>query len=445
MSRHDDLVKAGFDPYPASPGITHSLNQARLLVDTSLPISIAGRLVSLGSEKRSGIVQDATGSLPFLADQLLDDGLLPYLAQNDIVACTGILRSSCLHVSDIQLLTPCLDKAPPEIPPASLTLRAAVLRHIRRFFDEQGFLEVDTPTLMTVPDLTPALASFQTVFEDVSGHAFPLYLQTSPEHAMKRLLAAGYNRIYQICRFYRNGERYATHHPEFTGLEWYEAYGDYHQVMKTTEELIASLCVAITGTATVTYQGCAIDLNPPWSRLTVREAFQRNAGVDLDACGTVDLFRGHAAELGYQTREDDTWDDLFHRLFALAVEPALPSDRPIFLFEYPAHLPSLAKHKTGDHRYVERFELYIGGLELGNAFTELNDPEEQHRRFEEQRAAKREHEGYTGPVDEALLAALRFGMPPAGGIAIGLDRLLMLFADAPTIDGVLPFQDIRPR
>ena len=401
-------------------------------------------MVSLDRENHSGVLLDANGSLPFATQCLPDSGVWPLLALNDIVACTGILQGGCLQLAGIELLAPCLDKALPTIPAPSVTLRAALLRHVRRFFDKRGFLEVDTPTLMPVPDLTPALASFQTTFEDPSGHAFPLYLQTSPEHQMKRLLAAGYNRIYQICRFYRNGERYPTHHPEFTGLEWYEAYVDYGQVMRTTEELVASFSVVLNGTCSVTYKDRVIDLSLPWPRITVREAFQTNTGMDLDLCGTVDEFRGHASELGYETREDDTWDDLFHRLFAHAVEPALPVDRPVFLMEYPANLPSLAKQKPDDKRYVERFELYIGGLELGNAFTELNDPEEQRRRFDEQRAAKREHDGYTGPVDEALLAALRFGMPPAGGIALGVDRLLMLFADASTIDGVLPFQDIRP-
>jgi elongation factor P--beta-lysine ligase len=173
----------------------------------------------------------------------------------------------------------------------------------------------------------------------------------------------------------------------------------------------------------------------------VRDALLEHAHLDLNACQTLDAFSDQATRHGYEIRDDDSWDDLFHRIFIQQVEPSLPPDRPMFLTEYPAQLPSLAKYVPDDTRYVERFELYIGGLELANAFTELNDPDEQRRRFEADQKIKQNVEGYTGGVDETLLEALEHGMPPAGGIALGLDRLMMIFADVPSIDPVILFRD----
>jgi lysyl-tRNA synthetase class 2 len=257
---------------------------------------------------------------------------------------------------------------------------------------------------------------------------------------MKRLLALGYENIYQICRFFRDGERYATHHPEFTGLEWYQAYSDYHAVMQTTEEYITSLAISLCGDSMITYQGRTIDLNPPWTRTRVRDIIWKHAHIDLKRCNTLDGFRKSVAARDVDISDDDTWEDVFHRLFLQLIEPNLPDDRPIILTEYPAYLPSLAKCTGEDDQFVERFELYIGGLELANAFTELNDPEEQRVRFNALLPGEQAR-GYAGGVDEAFLAALEYGMPPAGGIALGLDRLAMLLADTTSIDDVIAFRD----
>jgi EF-P lysine aminoacylase GenX len=441
MSRLDTLRRLGLDPYPARCGRTHTVRQTLAASPPPDAATLAGRLIHADLPGRTGVLEDATGRMPFHLEAGAAAPLWPHLAPGDLVACTGAVQDSALAVQQIRLLAPYLGEEPASIPPAAVVLRAHVLRHTRRFFEERGFLGVETPTLLTVPDLTPALRAFQTLFRDDAGRTLPLYLHTSPEHGMKRLLAAGYERLYQICRFYRNGERFDAHHPEFTGLEWYEAYADYHHIMRTTEEYIASLAVALTGAPAVAYRGQAIDLTPPWPRQTVRDAFLSSAGIDLNDCAALADFKKQAARRRFEVRPDDTWDDLFHRLFAQTVEPHLPADRPLFLTGYPAPLPSLAKRSRDDPRYVERFELYIGKLELANAFTELNDPEEQRARFEAQRRIKHAQEGYAGGVDEALLAALAYGMPPAGGIAVGLDRLMMLFADAPTIDGVMAFRN----
>ena len=441
MSRIEHLRYNGIEAYPARVKRSHTVRQARESGNGPGASVIAGRLVRLDPDAWSGVLEDWTGAVRLgLAGPGLAE-MLTVLSAGDLVECAGAWDGDAWAVSAMRLLAPCLRAGPEPAAAGAVDIRSRLMAQTRSFFESRGFIAVDTPTFMTVPDLTPALHSFRTVYVDGEGKSRPFYLQTSPEHYMKRLLAAGCERIYQICRFYRNGERYDTHHPEFTGLEWYEAFADYASVMKTTEDYVASLAAAFNGSGRLTYQGTGIDLRPPWPRYRVRDFFLDRTGIDLDDCDTRDAFASAARREGFEVREDDGWDDLFHRVFLTAVEPALPADRPVFLTEYPARLPSLARRVPGNGRYVERFELYIGGLELANAFTELNDPVEQRARFEADRRVKRAREGYDGGVDEALLAALEYGMPPSGGIAFGLDRLAMLLADVRTIDPVITFRN----
>ncbi|MXY48508.1 MAG: EF-P lysine aminoacylase GenX [Gemmatimonadetes bacterium] len=462
MSRIERLHSQGIQSYPARTGRTHTVRQAREPGAAGNATVIAGRLIRLDPRVGSGALEDWTGTVDLVLDDPALSGMLSRIRAGDLVECAGTCGDDAYTVTGLRLLAPCLRGAPekeaaggaPESEAASsapdrevagaVRLRADILAGTRAYFESRGFIAVDTPTFMAVPDLTPALSSFRTEYVDGEGGTRPLYLQTSPEHYMKRLLAAGCERIYQICRFYRNGERFDTHHPEFTGLEWYEAYADYETVMATTEDYVTSLAGTLNHGGELTYQGTAIDLRTPWPRYRMRDCFLDRSGIDLDVCDDLEAFSSAARARDYEVREDDDWDDLFHRVFLTAVEPALPADRPVFLTEYPARLPSLARRVPGKPRYVERFELYMGGLELANAFTELNDPVEQRARFEADLEVKRSKEGpdrYDGGVDEALLAALEYGMPPSGGIAFGLDRLAMLFADADTIDPVIMFRD----
>ena len=439
MSRIEHLRNKGIEAYPARVGRSHTVRQARKSGNGGTVI--AGRLIRLDQGARTGALKDWSGTADL---DLADPGLsvmLATLSEGDLVECTGTWDRDVCFVSSMKLLAPCLRDVPEPAAAGAVDIRSRLMAHTRSFFESRGFIGVDTPTFMVVPDLTPALRSFGTDYLDDAGGSRLLFLQTSPEHYMKRLLAAGCERIYQICRFYRNGERYDTHHPEFTGLEWYEAFADYGSVMTTTEDFVTSLAAAFNGSVKLTYQGTEIDLRPPWPRYRVRDFFLDRTGIDLDGCDSRDAFASAAGSGGYEVREDDGWDDLFHRVFLTAVEPELPAGRPVFLTEYPARLPSLARRVPGSDRYVERFELYMGGLELANAFSELNDPVEQRARFEKDLRVKRAREGYDGGVDEALLAALEYGMPPSGGIAFGLDRLAMLFADARTIDPVIMFRD----
>ena len=289
-----------------------------------------------------------------------------------------------------------------------LKLRAVMIRAIRRFFLDQDFLEIETPIRI------PAPAPEFHIEPVASGEWF---LQTSPELCMKRLLAAGYPKIYQICKCFRAGERGARHLPEFTLLEWYRAGTDYRTLMDDCESLIACVAEELGLGGVISRQGGKIGLTPPWERLTVREAFSLYAGVSV---------------------EEALIGDRFDEIMACAIEPHLGRERPVFLYEYPATLGALARVKAEDREVAERFELYIAGMELANAFSELTDPVEQRQRFEKVSRNQRLKNGSAYPLPERFLESLS-RMPPSAGIALGLDRLAMIIADQATIDAVVAF------
>jgi len=290
-----------------------------------------------------------------------------------------------------------------------LELRATLIRAIRRFFEERNFLEVETPVRIAAP---PPEAHIDA--EPAGDH----YLRPSPELPMKRLLAAGYERIFQIGPCFRRGELGARHNPEFTLLEWYRANADYTDILVDTKALIMFLGRELAGGEELAWQGRLVTLGPLWERLTVAEAFKQFAGWDPLAHFDADRFDLDLVE---------------------KVEPALPRQTPVVLMDYPAPAAALARRKPGRPEMAERWELYIAGLELANAYSELRDPEEQRARFAEWNRVRHIAGKAVYPIDEDFLAALP-DMPPAGGIALGVDRLLMLFADAATLDDVLPFR-----
>jgi lysyl-tRNA synthetase class 2 len=285
-----------------------------------------------------------------------------------------------------------------------LEQRARIIQSIRAFFIGRSYLEVETPH--RIPGNAPE------VHIDAAA-AEGWFLHTSPELAMKRLLAAGYPRLFQICRVWRSEERGGRHLPEFTMLEWYRAKVDYRALMEECEELLRRL----VPDGTISWRGERIDLTPPWERLTVAEAFARFATVSL---------------------EEALATDRFDEVIAFEIEPHLGRDRPTFLTEYPAELAALARKKPGDPRVAERFELYIAGLELANAFSELTDPVEQRQRFENDEATRRTAGKPPYPSPEKFLRELET-MPEAAGIALGVDRLVMLLTGAETIDEVVAF------
>lgn len=311
--------------------------------------------------------------------------------------------------------------------------RVAALKAIRHFFDDAGFLEVDTPVAISAPAPEPHIETARVVLHtDTTEHV--RYLQPSPELPMKRLLAAGFERLYQIAVVFRDGELSPTHRPEFRLLEWYRAHSAWEVLLADCEGLLRAVATAL-GELQITYAGQTIDLSRPFRRVSVNEAFEQHAGFAiLDALDT-EALRQRARALDLHTEPSDSWNDLFHRIFLARVEPSLLRDpQPLFLTDYPAPLSALAQLSCDDLRVAERFELFVGGLELANGFGELTDAAEQRRRFlsdARDRAARGMH---AYPIDERFLAALQH-MPPASGIALGIERLLMLVLDA-TLDEV---------
>jgi len=316
---------------------------------------------------------------------------------------------------------------------AFLEARGRVLTAMRAVFAARGFVEVDTPALQVSPGIEPHLKAFATVLERPGEGAVPRFLHTSPEFAMKKLLVAGMPRIFQLTHCFRNAERGATHSPEFSMLEWYRAGAGYLDLIEECEALLRA-----AGARLMTWQGRVCDPHAPWERLTVAEAFSRHCGIDILA--TVedrDALAAAATPLGIAPHDGDSWEDLFFRIFLAAIEPKLGIGAPTVLLDYPIEMAALARVKRGDPRLCERFELYVCGLELANAFGELTNAVEQRRRFEADQAKKQALYGETYPIDEDFLAALAHGMPEAAGIALGFDRLVMLASGATHIDDVL--------
>jgi elongation factor P--(R)-beta-lysine ligase len=321
-----------------------------------------------------------------------------------------------------------------------LLARGRITDAIRHWFRSRGFVEVETAILQRSPGNEIHLHGFSTLLQDSAGGSAQLYLHTSPEFACKRLLAAGEDKIFTFARVFRNRERGALHHPEFTLLEWYRAQAPYESLMEDCAALLA-VAARVAGTQTVSFRQRSCDPFAMPERVSVAEAFTRFAQIDLlatIACGAPDRDRLAAAaqRRGIRTAEDDTWSDLFSRILVERIEPELGSGRATILHDYPVVEAALARTKESDPRLAERFELYACGVELANGFGELTDAAEQRRRFEAQMAAKARLYGERHPIDEDFLDALAM-MPPASGIALGFDRLVMLATGAPRIEHVL--------
>ena len=325
-----------------------------------------------------------------------------------------------------------------------LEKRSHLLNIVREFFLSQNFIECDTPLLVKHPGMEPYLTPFLTNILDEAGQNYTAHLITSPEYSMKKLLAAGMNKMFQISKVFRNNESFGgTHNPEFTMIEWYRAEASYNDIITDTENLIIYLInksleneaakiknqkskIKITNkNLKITYQGQVIDLSMPWLRVSVREAFDRFASLKL-------------SEL--KIKKDEQYEDVFWKIFLNDIEPKLKElGRPVFIYDYPIALGALAKTKNNDATVAERFELYIGGLELANAFSELMNGSEQRQRLEEEQKLRQKLRKPVLAIDEDFIAALDNGPKTAAGIAIGIDRLVMLILDQKDINEVLWF------
>ena len=294
--------------------------------------------------------------------------------------------------------------------------RTKVIQSIRRYFDRQDFQEVDTPYLQPAPSDEVHLKCFQT------GN---FYLHTSPELAMKKLLVAGENKIYQICHTYRDEPVSDTHAPEFTMLEWYRTHTDYRAMMRDTINIVRTCCRAC-GVKQLQHNERICDPFKKWQKITVAQAFKKYACVNLWA---KDL-RKEAEKIGIECSDNDTWEDIFFRIMLNCVEYKLGDEVPTILCEYPTQLGALARTKPGNPKVCERFEVYACGVELCNAFSELTDAKEQRERFKANYRERKRIYGWDDPMDEDFLQALEYGMPEASGNALGVDRLIMLISGA---------------
>ena len=314
---------------------------------------------------------------------------------------------------------------------ALLQARAVALAALRRFFAERDFLEVETPLLVPSPGLEIHLDAV------TAGGG---YLITSPEYQMKRLLAAGLERIFQVCKCFRAGEHGPHHASEFTMVEWYRGYDELDTIRADTEALVAAVVTAIAGAPIARVAGRAIDVTPPWPRMTVRDAMRTWAGVEVAGDEPAPALVARVRAAGIEVADDTAWDDAFFAAFLARVDPAIAAlDRPIVLEDWPAPLAALARRAPGDPTTALRFEAYVGGLELANAFGELTDPVEQRARFVEDQTTRAARGRAVYPIDDKLIAALAEGLPPSAGIALGFDRLVMLATGAAQIDDVLTF------
>jgi elongation factor P--(R)-beta-lysine ligase len=310
--------------------------------------------------------------------------------------------------------------------------RARAMRALRGFFDARGFVEVETPLRVRAPALEVQLTAVP------AGDAH--WLITSPEYQMKRLLAGGFDRIYQVCKCFRAEEEGHQHAAEFTMLEWYRGWAQLDEILDDTEQLVAHVARAVRGEPVVVVGDRRISVDGSWERITVAEAMRRWAGFEVLGDESAAELADKVDDAGIDRGRAIAWDDVFFTAFVAKVEPALAAlDRPVFLVDWPAPLAALARRKPGNPAVVERFEAYIGGVELANAFGELTDPVEQRARFADDLATRAARGKPEYPTDERLLAALAEGLPPSAGIALGVDRLLMLVLGASHIRDVLSF------
>jgi len=334
--------------------------------------------------------------------------------------------------------------------------RQAIIGLIRDYFIRKGFVEVETPLLVPCPDPSPC----NEVFEILAVGKKRAFLAPSPEFFMKRLIANGFKRIFQICKAFRNPQETGPlHNPEFTILEWYRTGADYTDLMVDSENLVnfiyKSFLIQMKNEKLkiknykakiknlIYYQDQKIDIAPPWIKLSVKEVFKKYAKVNLDEFLDFRKAKEIAKKRGYRVEKDTTWEQIYHQVFLNEVEPKLPKDKSVILYDYPAQLAEGAKLKDSNLKYAERFEFYIGGLELGNGYSELTNWQEQEKRFKIALTERQRLKMKVFDYDHDFINVLKKGLPKCAGMAVGIDRLIMLFTNAKTIKQVIPFPETK--
>ena len=470
----------GLDPYPARFHRTFDSATATALFEeleeTDPPderlqnVSLAGRITSMRTMGKAAFLdlQDASGSIQALLRQNnLEDGfdLLKNLDIGDHLGVRGNLirtRTGQVTIDALELTVTAKGMRPlpekyhglrdmetryrqryldlianqDEVMPV-FVLRSKVIRGIRRFLDDQGFLEVDTPILVPVA----AGAHAKPFVTHHNALDQQLYLRIATELYLKRLIIGGFDKVYEIGRVFRNEGIDQDHNPEFTLLESYEAYADYNDVMEMVEQMVSTIAIEVNGSTKVAIGDDVIDFAPPWQRVSLREELEKRSGIDLESYND-DALRQKAGEVGIDTKVLESRGRLIDKLLSTLVEPHLI--QPTFVLDYPEEMSPLAKAKPDSPGYVERFEAFAFGMEIANSYSELNDPKVQRERFEAQAQIQRLYENEeVDRQDDDFLTAMEYGMPPTGGLGIGLDRLVMLLAGQPSIRDVLLFPQMR--
>jgi len=478
VGKRESLEALGIDPYPYSFERTHEAGQLERRyaglaagAETEDQVCVAGRIRAMRNSGMFIDLHDASGKIQvFCHKDLLDSEaleLVRLLDIGDLIGVEGLVRRTprgelTINAAGVTVLAKALRPLPEKYhgladvelryrqryldlimnPQGRDTLlrRSRVVAAIRSHLSGRGYVEVETPMLHTIP----GGASAKPFVTHHNALDIDLYLRIAPELHLKRLLVGGVaDKLFEINRCFRNEGLSPRHNPEFTTLELYEAYVDYTAMMKLTEELITTAAETVLGTLRFSYGGTEIDLSAPWPRRSMAELVHTATGVNFLALDSVEAAREASGSLGAALTGGENWGQALEAAFAARVEDTLI--QPIHVTGFPRDISPLAKADRHDPRLVERFETYIYGWEIANAFSELNDPQDQRERFETQMQARAAGDEEAQLLDEDYLTALEYGLPPCGGLGLGIDRLVMLLTDSPSIRDVIAFPTLRPR
>ena len=470
----EELQANGKDPFEITKyNRTHNSEQVKNNFDelNEQYVSIAGRIVGKRVMGKASFchIQDMQGKIQCYVS-LNDLGEEKYKEFKtydigDIIGVTGFVFKTrteeiSIHAKEVVLLCKALRPLPekfhglkdtdlryrqryvdlivnPEVKETFLK-RTKILKEIRNVLDSKGYLEVDTPILNTIAGgaaARPFVTHHNTLDMD-------MYLRIANELYLKRLIVGGFDKVYEMGRMFRNEGISIKHNPEFTNIELYSAYEDYHDMMNIAEEIISTVAKNVLGTTKITYQGTDIDLTPSWKRITMIDAIKEVTGIDFNEIETDEEAKEIAKNLKLEYDETMTRGHIINLVFEEKVEETLI--QPTFICDYPVEVSPLTKRKVDDKRLTERFELFIGGREYGNAYSELNDPIDQYERFLKQVEARENGDEEANMMDEDFITALEYGMPPTGGLGLGIDRLIMLLTDSASIRDVLLFPTMKP-
>ena len=468
---------SGIDPYPNNYHRTHTAQEAISLFERTggqdnLTVSIAGRMIANRSMGKVSFIniQDGSGKIQlYLKKDILGEDKYLQIKDfdiGDIIGVNGKLFKThtgeiTVEVQDITLLCKSLQPLPEKWHGLTdvekryrqryldlisneeirkvFTVRSKTIASMRRFLEKQGFIEVSTPVLN--PTAGGAMAN--PFITHHSALDRDLFLRIATELHLKRLIIGGMEKVYEIGPIFRNEGISTKHNPEFTSMESYQAYADYNDIMVMLESMVSEICMEVLETVKVPYGEATIDFTPPWAKHTLRDAIIEYGGIDFEDYPDIESLRSRMIEMNIDVDRRMGRGNLIDKLLSHFVEPHLI--QPTFLIDYPVEMSPLAKKKPGDSRFVERFECFAGGMEIANAFTELNDPLDQRERFKEQMKQREAGDSEAEMPDEEFLHALEYGMPPTGGLGVGIDRLVMLLTNQQSIREVILFPQLKTR